>query len=159
MIYWDLMIVCQMLLQRALHLPKVMTFFSVIQSTLEFTQSQTHQFYDKSMYELSFDCRKIYFQHYLNDQHDNLLRRIFIRDVTNNTQIFMYNPDEMNEIVYMYNPDEIHDPIYMYNPDEILGLIDFEVVIPIGFLYNEPLLIQHIDKFRLPGMKYIIVEE
>lgn len=159
MIFFDLTVVVLMLLFDCMKTPANLAFFDVFNQSLQITQDNTTTLYIYSMYELSFNPSKISFEHYLNDKHDELFRRIFIRDVQNNQQLFMYNPEEENEPLFMYNPGEPHTPIYYYNPEEILGLLDFEVVVPIGFVYDESLLIDHIEKFRLPGMSYQIVEE
>lgn len=159
MIFFDFNMVTLMLLFEALQKPVVLAFFSVINASIQVIDTNTEDLYNESMFELSFDCRKIYFQDYLNEKHDNVLRRIRIRDINNSPKVYLYNPSEQNETTFLYNPTEVFQPLNLYNPGEILGLIDFEVVVPIGFVYNEALLISHIEKFRLPGMKYQIVEE
>jgi len=159
MIVIDLGILVLLLLFSEFQKPISLAFFDVVNQTLEYTNSNTMALKEYANYELSFDCRKINFEHYLNDQHDNALRRIFIRDVSNTFIIYVYNPAENNEDVYVYNPDEPEAGIVLYNPSEYAALLDFEVVVPIGFVYNEADLRADIDTFRLPGMKYQIVEE
>lgn len=159
MIFFDLAILDLLLLFVELRQPIILVFLSVINQSLELTQTKTTNLYNHAMYEVSFDCRKIYFQHYLNDRHDNDLRRIYIRDRQSINPIFLYNKAEENEPFYLHNKIEDKPPVYFYNQSEQLSLIDFEVVVPIGFSYNSNLLNSHIRKFKLPGLKYLIVEE
>lgn len=160
MIGIDLSILVLLLLFKEFQTTTNLALFQVINQTLELTNQNSWNLLDYAKYELSFDCRKVYFEHYLNDQHDEPLRRIFIRDVSNTFIIYIYNPAENNEDVFIYNPAEsAPEEVYLYNHSEYNGLLDFEVVVPIGLVYNEADLRADIDTFRLPGMKYQIVAE
>lgn len=159
MIYFNLSVLDLMLLFDVLRQPFILLFLSVINQTLEQTQQKTITLHTAAMYELQFDCRKIYVEHFLNDQHDSLLRRIFIRDIENQTRTYLYRKSEQNEPIYLHRKSEAQTPVYLYRKAEILGLLDFEVVVPVGLSYNVDLLKSHIDTYRLPGMSYQIVTE
>jgi len=159
MIYFNLLLLDLMLLFDVVRKPLILEFLSVINHTLEITQQRTHSLFSDSMYELQFDCRKIYFRHYLNDQHDSVLRRIYIRDVAHQSKSYLYRRSELNEPLVLYRRSENNQPVYLYRKSEMLGLLDFEVVVPSGLVFNQELLKSHIDKFRLPGMTYQIVVE
>ena len=159
MIFVDLSILDLMLLYDVLRQPIITLFLSVVNMTLSHTQQQTSDVRSSALYELQFDCKKINFEHYLNDQHDDSLRRIYIRDIANQSLNYLYRKSEQNEPVYLFRKSEMETPIYLYRKSEIFGLLDFEVVVPFGLAFNEDLLKFHIDKFRLPGMSYQIVIE
>jgi hypothetical protein len=159
MIIFDLAILDLMLLFDVLRQNLIQVLFSVVNQTLAQTQQNTTELRTNAMYEVQFDCRRIYFEHYLNDQHDNMLRRIFIRDIQNQGTMYLYRKIEQNEPIYLYRKSEGQTPVYLYRKSEILGLLDFEVVLPVGLVYSEDLLRSHIDKFRLPGKTYQIVIE
>lgn len=159
MIYFNLLLLDAMLLFDVLRQPLILVLFSVVNQTLEQTQQSTHALHESAMYELQFDCKKIYFEHFLNDQHDAVLRRIFIRDVPHHSRTWLYRRAEQNEPIYLYQRSEATLPVFLYRKSEMLGLLDFEVVVPLALTYNPDLLKSHIDTFRLPGMTYQIVSQ
>lgn len=159
MIFFDLAILDLLLLFDVLRKNTIITFLAIINQSLMFTQNKTTQFYNTSMYELSFNCSRISMEYYLNDLFDPTLRRIFIRDIENTTAVVVYNQNEGNEPVYVYNASENEEHPIIYNYEELLDLIDFEVVLPATFFFNEDLLKSTVNKFKLPGMKYTIVQE
>lgn len=159
MIFFDLAVLDLLLLFVELRQPIILVFLSVINQSLQLTQTKTTDLYNYSIYEVAFDCRRISFESYLNDKHDNSLRRIFIRDISSIAPTYLYNISENNEPQVIYNLIEVEDAIQIYNQSEVLSLIDFEVVMPIGLMYVMSQLKNDIEKFKLPGLKYQIVEE
>lgn len=160
MIFIDFSILVLMLLPIAIRKPVILQMFSVVNQSTEALQNDLIQAKNDADYLLIFDCRRIYFEHFLNDQHDFALRRIFIRDVVQQVDPFSFLNDELNEPIYSYlNSESPTDEPFSYMSDEVEDLIDFEVVVPIGFIYDEPTMIKHIDTYRLPGKTYQIVEE
>lgn len=161
MILIDFFVLHYMLLATVLRKPVITEFLSVFQLTFSEYGNNVSQLKNKVDYRLIFDCRRIYFEHYLNDQHDAGLRRIFIRDVQNATTVFIYQTNEQNAPLIIQTNDEVVQPTgpYLYQESEILDLIDFEVVLPVGLVYNEAQLRNDIDTFRLPGKTYLIVVE
>lgn len=159
MIYIDFYILDLMILFVDLRKSLVLELLQVINVTFFELQQKTIDLETEANYQLVFDCRKIYVQHYLNDQHDLALRRIFIRTVNNNIDVFSYLQDEMNEDLFSYGYLEVGPDVFTYGDEELEALIDFEVVIPIGFIYDEAQLINDIDTYCLPSKQYTIVEE
>lgn len=161
MILIDFLVLHSMLLAIVLRKPVTGEFLSVFRQIFSEMGDNASQLKNSFDYALIFDCRKIYFEHYLNDMHDDELRRIFIRDVQNATTVFIYQTDELNAPLIILTEDEVTPPAgpYLYQESEVLNLIGFEVVVPIGLVYNEAQLRKNIDIFRLPGKTYQIVEE
>lgn len=161
MIAIDFLVLHTMLLAIVLRKPVIGAFLSVFGLTFSQMGNRASQLKDTFDYLLIFDCRKIYFEHFLNDKHDDELRRIFIRDVQNATTVFIYQTSELNAPLIIRTQDEVTEPAgaYLYQDSEVLDLIDFEVVVPMGFIYNEAQLRKHIDTYRLPGKTYQIIQE
>lgn len=159
LIFFDFFIVAQMLIMDVCRQPNNYALYQVFSIQFQVNQLNLFGIKAKAEYEFQFDCRRIYFEHYLNDKHDNLLRRIFIRDVVESRYTYVYNRQESNENVFLFNRSELEEPTFLYNRSELSNLVDFEVVLPIGLVYIEEQLKGHIEIFKLPGLKYIIVEE
>lgn len=161
MIFIDYTLLLLMLLLLAFRKPEIMAFYDTFVQFFTMYQTELFAKREKFDYMVSFDCRRINFEHYLNDEHDFTLRRIFIRDVVQFPQGVIYQEIEENEPFIVYQEGETpvtpEQPVYMEN--ELSGVIDFEVVVPVGFIYDEQLMRSHIDMLRLPGKSYQIVEE
>jgi hypothetical protein len=159
LIYLDMFLTAQMLLMDVMNTSTILAWFQLLSFQFEFNQIKIFTIKDKASYLLQFDCRKIYFQHYLNDQHDDVLRRIFIRDIVDSRFTFLYNRSENATAPYLFNRSESIIETFLYNRNEISSLLDFEVVLPVGLIYNSNKLIADIERYKLPGMKYQIVIE
>jgi hypothetical protein len=159
LIFLDFYLTAQMLLMNVMNVPCILALFEVLSYPFEYNQLVIFAIKDNATYLLQFDCRRIYFQHYLNDQHDDVLRRIFIRDVVDSRFTYLYNRSENGVNPFVFNRVEGIQDTYLYNRNEIASLLDFEVVLPIGLIYNLDQLRSHIERYKLPGMQYQIIEE
>lgn len=161
MILIDYSLLLLMLLLVVLRKPQMRAFCDTFVQFFTAYQNELIAKQEKFDYMVSFDCRRIYFEHYLNNEHDFTLRRIFIRDVIQLPQAVIYQEIEGNEPFVVYQEGETptipEQPVYMEN--ELSGVVDFEVVVPVGFIYDEQLMRSHIDMLRLPGKSYQIIEE
>ena len=159
MIFIDFALLTLLFLPAILNRTLIKDFLSVVHTSINSTQTNATQLYDDIAYLMQFNELKIYIEHFLNDKHDPVLRRIYINNIEKDQNTYLFNKSEQNENVYDFNlgdPDE--DILYIYDNAEIDDLEDFVVVVPIGFVYNDDLMKVHVDMFRLPGMKYTIIE-
>jgi hypothetical protein len=157
MIFIDFSLLVQMLLPHVMQQPLNYSFMGVITSSINITQTNSTQLYNELNYSLKFNELKIYVEHYLNDQHDDVLRRIYIDDVVQVEDTFIFNTSEQNEELWLWNnADPDIEDLFIFNESEIDGLNDFIVYYPAGHPVNLPLLKSHIDSFKLPSLKYQI---
>lgn len=122
------------------------------------TQQSFYQFYEDKKYELTFNGQVIYLEHLLNDQFDSVLRRIYIEDGDQTTNIYLFNNSENNEAEYVFNKSENKEDLYLFNTSVTYTDLDFIVFIPIGLVYNENLMKFYINKYRLAGKRFQIQE-
>lgn len=159
MIFIDFALLTILLLPAIMNRTLIKDFLSVVHISINKTQTNATQLYDDTAYLMQFNEEKIYIEHYLNDQHDPVLRRIYIDNIEQDQNTYLFNNIEQNENVYDFNlgdPDE--EILYLYDNSEIDNLDDFVVVIPYFFVYRVDVLKSHVDMFKLPGKKYSIIE-
>ena len=94
----------------------------------------------------------------LNDKFDNTERRIYITDADNLPLPYLFNKIEENEPIYIFNKSEVETPLYLYNNQEYITDNDFTVVLPIGLSYDLNYLKSLINKFKIAGVRYNIIE-
>lgn len=158
MIFLDLMLLVNMLLPDALRRPDVLAFFRPIIEALDTIKNNNQAVFDDAKYRLQFNELKIYIEHYINDRHDSINRGIFIEDVEQDENLFVFNKSENNEPFYLWNTDDPDaEPVYLYNRNEIENLTDFIVYVPLGLTYNVHQLTADVNHFKLPGMKFQIL--
>ena len=138
--------------------PMVMILINTAVLEVQSIHDQFQAFFNDKKYELTFNGQIIYLEHYLNDVYDPQLRRIYIEDTDIDDEIFIFQTAEQNEETYIYNSSESAPETYLGNNSESLSAIDFKVFVPIGMTYDETIMRARIDKYRMSGFNYHIVE-
>lgn len=157
MIYLDFLLIVSMIWPIELYLPLHIQVMSTMTASIDVTQSNQIELYDTVKYRLKFDFSKVMVEHFLNDQHDPINRMIYIEDVEQDEELFIYNETEGNEPTFIFNTSETADPdVYLYNNEEVDDLIDFIVFVPSTLVYDVAVLNANIKEYKLPGMSYII---
>lgn len=158
MIFFDLFLLVNMMLPDALRKVDILAFYSPIIQTIQTTQNANQSIFDAAKYRLQFNELKIYVEHYLNDRHDAINRGIYIKDVEQDENLYVFNSNENNEPLYLWNVGDVdEEPVYLYNQNEIENLIDFTVYVPLALDYDLYQLKADVEHFKLPGMKYQII--
>jgi hypothetical protein len=158
MIFLDLILLVNMLLPDALRRTDILAFYRPIIEALDSIKNNNQAVFDAAKYRLQFNELKIYLEHYLNDRHDSINRGIYIEDVEQDENLYVFNSSENNEPLYLWNSDDPDaEPVYLYNQNEIENLTDFVVYVPFGLTYNVHQLTADVNHFKLPGMKFQIL--
>ena len=130
----------------------------VLYKSLFTVQNTFNQFFNTIKYDLDFNGQVIYLEHLLNDKFDSTERRIYITDADNLPLPYLFNKIEENEPIYIFNKSELETPLYLYNNQEYITDNDFTVVLPIGLSYDLNYLKSLINKFKIAGVRYNIIE-
>lgn len=137
-------------------------FETWIASLLQPVQTRNLLFADfvgDTRYLLRFNGQVIYLEHRLNDEWDNIDRRIYIDDPLG-TDIFpnlVFNKIEQENTFVIYNKSENQES-FIYNQIELQTDYDFIVYVPAEIYTNQINLEmrQVIDTYRIAGKTYII---
>lgn len=158
MIYIDFILLTTLLLPMVLRRTLISAWLNVATASIDTVQTESTALYDATNYRLKFNELKIYIEHYLNDQHDPTDRMIRIVDVEQEQNTYIFNSNEDNENLYIWNVgEEDGEDVFLFNDSEIDDIEDFIVEVPAALVFNEDALRRDVDTFRLPGMKYSIV--
>lgn len=114
------------------------------------------QFADDINYKLSFNGQTVYLEHYLNDQYDDVLRRIWIENTSNTSQAYIYLKAELQPKLFVYKRSEGKPPLYLFGSAEPLFSTHFIVHVPDDITYVEVIMRAQIDQYRIAGKIYEI---
>lgn len=113
---------------------------------------------DYANYLLYFNGQTIYLEHLLNDQFDNVLRRIYIYNIPPAIIIYIYLKLE-NKPKYIYQKIEnapINKQIYLKNTSEYTSQLDFIVKVPVGLTFDIHIMKSWIERYKIAGKNYDI---
>ncbi|MFZ4707896.1 MAG: hypothetical protein ACOYMF_17985 [Bacteroidales bacterium] len=125
-------------------------------------------FRTRKQYELAINGQVIWLEKMLNGIFDPVDEGIYIEDLGNTRDVFLFNANEENDAVYVFNNDESIDPeqeTVIYNDDEIYSWFKFKVKVPSG-IYADLLLNNssglkmmesNLNKYKVFGTNYEIV--
>lgn len=130
---------------------------NTIQEALKYNLNELYLSAERIRYENSFTGQVIYLEHILNDKFDFSQRRIKIKTPDLGSIVYLYNKLEDNEATFFFNKTENEPPFYFQNNIEVESL--FIVVVPTGLLSSFTELRYWIEKYKLQGKKYIIIEQ
>jgi len=116
--------------------PKFQAILNVFASALQYVNNEFYAETQSVFYYLKFNAQVIYLTKYLNDQYDNVQRRISISDGSTPNVIYLYNESEAAAPFYLYNesetlPNGTANPVYFYNNVPSIGTYDYYVNIPL----------------------------
>lgn len=118
-----------------------------------------YSYFNAVEYELLFNGQVMNLEHLLNNEFDEVERRIHIEDGIQNPIKYLYNQAETNEPIYLNNASEDAPGQYIYNHSETAAEFDFIVYVPVGFVYDEILMRYYVNKYRAAGKRFTILEE
>lgn len=157
MIFIDLFILFKMLQPNLTRKVRLFAFLKTTSDVINDTQIQLESLYNDVKYDLTFNGQTIYLEHFLNDQYDNVLRRIKIEDIDSDETLYLFNKVEENEETHLFNSSENEDPVYFVNQSESISSIDFQILVPSDIQFNELVMRKRFDRYRLAGPNYEIV--
>lgn len=144
------------IIKRELRQPKVLALLTSILKPFSDVNNEFVELTDETKYLLQFNGQTIYLEHYLNDQYDNVLRRIYIETVSESNRVVLYYKTEGQAPVYIYRKSELATPVYIRRRYEAVSSTDFIVYVPSDVSYDETAMRAQIDQFRQAGKTYII---
>lgn len=142
--------------KRELRGPRMIDMFK---SMLEPVESINVKFVAKTEevdYFLQFNGQTIYLEHYLNDQYDNILRRIFIENTATTNRVTIYFKSEGQAPTNIFFKSESQPPAYLRWRSEPVTSNDFIVWVPSDITYDETVMRSQIDLYRIAGKLYTI---
>lgn len=110
------------------------------------------------LYEVNHDSRVFSIEAVLNDQFDNVDRRIYITDGLNKNRIYLFTREEAKP-VYLYKRSE-NKPVYLFNRADYSDTgADFIVWVPTAVVLNAQdmiLLNSLVNKYRLASKRFSV---
>lgn len=158
MITIDLFYLMEVLLPPFIRTPILISFLRAPFRVLNTVLTDFYSFYEAKKYELTFNGEVIYLEHLLNDQFDDVLRRIYIDDAEQTPSIYWFNVSEDNEETFLFNNSETSDELYLFNSATFFTDYDFIVFVPIGLVYDANLMKYYVNKYRCAGKRFKIEE-
>lgn len=139
-------------------------FVNVMGTVLNTTRESFSDFVALKKYELQFDARAIYLSEYLNQQFDDVLKRIYIVIDPTLIEVYLFRTSETittDEETYVYTTAEVITADEETYLDKEIGLpgTSFFVVIPsaLSSLQTDPLFIASINKYSLADKVFQII--
>lgn len=111
---------------------------------------------DDITYFLQFNGQTIYLEHYLNDQYDDVLQRIYIENTSGSNRVTLYFKSEGQASTFVYFKSEAQPPLYLRWKSEPVTGVDFIVWVPVDVTFDEIVMRAQIDKYRQAGKTYLI---
>lgn len=139
--------------------PLYLAFIAVIALPFQNLNTQLSSYYNAKKYEMTFYTGQVaHLEYVLNQEFDPIDRLIYYRDVIGPDDLYLYNASEMNEKTFVYNKAEAAAPLYLFNSVEADLYPSFEIVVPIGLSYSLVAMKALIDKYKVAGKTYQIIE-
>lgn len=125
-----------------------------IMSGIQYVNNLFYDFYTQKKYEVIFTGQIIYMKRYLNDQFDNIQRRIYIQTNVGNISPFIYRLSE-GLSPYFYRVAEEEGEL-IQRKNEIIADTDFTVYVPVALSYDTTQFNAAINKYKLEDKTYTI---
>lgn len=158
MILIDYFFLVQICLYQFIRKTKLINFIIVLISQLEMMKTEFYAFFDKKKEELNFTGQVIYLEHLLNKEFDPMLKRIYINDLEQLPELYLFNYEESNEITYLNNQSEGEPPIYLFNQSEYDLDNDFTIYMPNGLVFDETYLKGLVNQYKTASKRFNIVQ-
>ncbi len=114
------------------------------------------EFRAKTTYSMSLSPQVVQLERLLNDRYDEVQRRIFIRNGQFRDSDYLFKYLEQPKYVESHPTT---DYIQSYNLFNSPITVHFYIIIPIGLLYNEPLMRSLVNRYKALGYTFLIIEE
>lgn len=159
----NLTILANWLLPPFLRQNRLKGFLKAFNKHLQTLYNELNAYRARKSYEMSINGQVMWIERMLNDYYDNLLRRIYIIDVNNDTTTYLYNKAENITPPYIYNKVENAPKTYIQLSVDASNYA-FRVQVPYALYVqlianNEALLNQmkaNINKYKVFGVNYVI---
>lgn len=141
-----------------LRLPKFLAFLESLLAPVQVLNDDFSVYLKDKRKEANFTGQVIYLEHLLNDNFDDVSRRIYIGDGQANVlPPFVFNKVEQRPL-YLYNKSEGADKFYLYNQSEFFTEPDFIVFVPNSILGAslQVLIERRVDQYKQAGKNYAV---
>lgn len=109
--------------------PSLKAFLNAVLKPIKNAHADFLAYRLNALYKVQHNSQIVYIEAVLNDEFDNVFRRIRIQNVKFRDALFFYEPLENKEI-FFYDPADMM-PKYFYNEDDFQGTgVDFVVCVP-----------------------------
>jgi hypothetical protein len=106
---------------------------------------------------LSFSSQVISLEYALNDRFNPGNDEIYILDYLQFSDLYLYNKVEDRNDKYFFNKAEAKQYYYLRNKTEYSGDFDFVVMVPTWLTYDINEMRSLINRYKLAGKRYTIV--
>lgn len=121
---------------------------------VQYVNDLFYAFYQEKKYEVIFTGQIIYMKKYLNDQFDDVSRRIYITTNAGNVSPYVYRfAEALGEYVYRFAEDA---GITVQRKNESISDYDFTVYVPVSLSYDATQFNAAIEKYKLEDKTYTI---
>jgi hypothetical protein len=141
-------------LRKTITIDLIMIFISPIDRM----KSDFYTFFNAKKYELSFNGQVCSLEQLLNNEFDSNLRRIYIDDLEQLPEYYLFNKEENNEVKYLFNESEGETPTYLYNQEEYDLDNDFTIYIPSGLVFDELYFKALVNQYKTASKRFNIVQ-
>jgi len=138
---------------------EVKAFVLVLVGPVVTLYNQLVTFRNFLQYKLSITPQVCYLEKMLNNQYDNALRRIYIRDGSLFDGIFIFQEAEPELPIYLYTEAEATKPkTFLYTEGETngSGSYDFIVFYPAGLSFEMSEMVSLISQYKLASKIFSI---
>lgn len=158
MIIIDFFFLVQICLYQFIRKTKLINFIIVLISPLEQMKTDFYTFFNQKKEELNFTGQVGSLEILLNKRFDPTLKRIYINDLEQLPELYLFNAEENNEITYLNNQSEGETPIYLFNQSEYDSDNDFTIYMPNGLVFDESYLRGLVNQYKTASKRFNIVQ-
>lgn len=112
-------------------------------------------------YQIKFTSETNLLEHFLNDQFDTTLRRIYITTINEDEIKYIFTTAENKSPVYIFTkslsePPTVEPEFYVFTKNEILTAINFIINVPASLVFDELYFRAKVDNYNQVGKNYTI---
>jgi len=148
---------------------KNIDFLNSLIISIQYVNNLFVSFRKDNLFKLAFNSQIIYLEKYLNLVYLNVSvypNNIYIEDIANVDEFYLYNKSEEQKAVYFYNVADSHAPVYLQNRSEQTSQNNYIIYIPTsttiqndykGIPFDETILKNRVNQYNNAGKTYGIV--
>jgi len=114
-------------------------------------------FRETILFKARYNSQIMYIEHLLNSYFNEGGTDIYIQDGVIIDEFHLFKTVEPNDPIYIYKVSEGGTDLYLYNDVEYDSVLDFTVNVPSSIVYDTNLMKAWINRYKMAGKKYQIV--
>lgn len=114
-------------------------------------------FRETIIFKARYNSQIMYIEHLLNSYFNEGGTSIYIQDGVIIDEFYLFKNSEPNDAEYIYKVSEGGTDRYLYLDSEYGSIVDFIVNVPSAITYDTNLMKAWINRYKMAGKKYSIV--